>query len=78
MTMEFNGTPVSINYYSDQDCEDFNRLNNAMDENDDLFYSGPGWYYATCCPGCLPDSDWFGPYDTEDACIEAAEEFYGD
>lgn len=39
---------------------------------------GVGWYYWTCLPGCLPDSDPSGPYATcDDAiseCFEANEE----
>jgi hypothetical protein len=33
-----------------------------------------GWYFWTCFPGCLPDSDPIGPYDTEQAAIDAARE----
>lgn len=25
----------------------------------------PGWYWWPCFPGCLPDSDPIGPFDTE-------------
>ena len=33
-----------------------------------------GWYVWSCLPGCLPDSDPFGPYDTEaDALADAQE-----
>ena len=35
---------------------------------------GPGWYWWTCLPGCLPDSDPFGPYDSEDAALLDARE----
>lgn len=28
-----------------------------------------GWYYWACFPGCLPDSDPVGPFETEDAAI---------
>lgn len=35
-----------------------------------------GFYVACCLPGCLPDSDWAGPYPTADAAIEAAREMY--
>ena len=24
-----------------------------------------GWYWWSCFPGCLPDGDPFGPFDTE-------------
>lgn len=30
------------------------------------------WYWWTCLPGCMPDSDAFGPFDTEaDALADA-------
>lgn len=41
------------------------------DEGDCL---GSGWYYQYCFPGCLPDSEPSGPYDTERAAIKAARE----
>lgn len=31
-----------------------------------------GYYYWHCFPGCLPDSDPIGPFDTEEAAIEDA------
>lgn len=30
------------------------------------------WWWWTCSPGCLPDSDVFGPFDTEEEAIEDA------
>lgn len=34
-----------------------------------------GWYYWSCFPGCLPDSDPVGPFDTEaDALADAQEQ----
>lgn len=30
-----------------------------------------GWYYWYCFPGCLPDSDPIGPYETEQAAFDA-------
>ena len=29
-----------------------------------------GWYYWYCSPGCLPDSNPFGPFDTEAEALE--------
>jgi hypothetical protein len=29
-----------------------------------------GWFYWTCCPGCMPDSDATGPFQTEEAARE--------
>lgn len=31
-----------------------------------------GWYWWTCCPGCMPDSEADGPYKSEAAAIRAA------
>jgi hypothetical protein len=31
-----------------------------------------GWYWRTCCPGCLPDSDASGPFETEEEAIQEA------
>lgn len=28
-----------------------------------------GWYWQTCLPGCLPDSDPIGPFETEEEAI---------
>ena len=30
----------------------------------------PGWYYWYCQPGCLPDSEKFGPFATEAEAVE--------
>lgn len=35
-------------------------------------FDGPGWYWHACFPGCLPDSDPNGPFDTEDAACDDA------
>lgn len=44
--------------------------------NADLIKEGytPGWYYWFCFPGCLPDSDPIGPFETEDEAIIASDE----
>lgn len=41
--------------------------------DDDGDCTGTGWYYWFCFPGCLPDSEPIGPFETradalEDAC----------
>ena len=33
-----------------------------------------GWYYWACFPGCLPDGDPIGPFDTEADAIADAQE----
>ena len=37
-----------------------------------------GWYYWYCLPGCLPDSNPMGPYNTKREALEAAREDYAD
>lgn len=32
--------------------------------NAEVFYAKAGWYWWYCLPGCMPDSDPFGPFDT--------------
>jgi hypothetical protein len=35
----------------------------------------PGWYWWACFPGCMPDSDPVGPFDTEaEALADARQE----
>lgn len=35
----------------------------------------PGWYYWFCFPGCLPDSEPCGPYDSEAEAIADAQAY---
>lgn len=28
-----------------------------------------GWFWCYCIPGCMPDSSFFGPFDTEEAAV---------
>ena len=32
------------------------------------------WYYRFCFPGCLPDSDPFGPFDTQEEALADAQQ----
>jgi len=32
-----------------------------------------GWYYWFCFPGCLPDSEPYGPFETEEEAIADAQ-----
>jgi len=34
-----------------------------------------GWFWQSCFPGCLPDSDPIGPFETEQAALEDAQDF---
>jgi hypothetical protein len=33
------------------------------------------WYWWPCFPGCLPDGDPEGPFDTEEEAMEDARQF---
>jgi len=37
-----------------------------------------GWFFWFCVPGCMPDSDAFGPYPTAKAAALAANEMAGE
>ena len=37
----------------------------------------PGWYWWPCFPGCLPDGDPVGPFDTEAMAIADAQDWEG-
>jgi hypothetical protein len=42
----------------------------VLDEEGDC--RGSGWYYWYCYPGCLPDSDPYGPFKTAEAALAEA------
>ena len=42
--------------------------------NDDGTMTEQGFYYWYCFPGCLPDSEPIGPFDTEQEAIDDARE----
>jgi hypothetical protein len=52
----FYVSPMEVNY---------NLAN--MDHADEYTITEAGWYWWSCFPGCLPDGDWNGPYETEHA-----------
>lgn len=37
-------------------------------------FDSVGWYYWYCFPGCLPDGEANGPYDSEQEAIDAMRE----
>jgi hypothetical protein len=52
----------------------------------EVFYSSPmddvapgiGWYWWSCFPGCLPDGDPMGPFDTKAEALADARNGIGD
>lgn len=75
---------TSVQFYTDSEREnDPNALPDAEvftestywnDDEDNPLRSSPGFYWWLCSPGCLPDSDPIGPFETEQEAIEDARE----
>lgn len=57
---------VEVFYLNQNDVEEFRENGNDI--------AGEGWYYWYCMPGCLPDGDPIGPFDSEQAAIDDAQE----
>jgi hypothetical protein len=45
-----------------------------LDHADEYTLIVPGWYWWACFPGCLPDSEATGPFETEAEAIADATE----
>jgi hypothetical protein len=67
------GTPVWITFLSESDCEERNQWEGLSESSGDSIYT-PGYYWAVCFPGCMPDSDFYGPFRSESAAESDAEE----
>jgi hypothetical protein len=44
----------------------------------DLEGEEPGWYYWFCFPGCIPDSEPTGPFQTQEEAIEDCRQNYAE
>lgn len=70
---------VEVFYMDENDIASVARDNGIDPEDADKVaeetgYSGPGFYFWFCLPGCMPDSEPNGPYATEEEALEAARE----
>ena len=63
-------TPVWVTHLSKSECAEAHR---AEGETEDTLYVS-GFYWCVCSPGCIPDSDFFGPFSTASAAEKAANE----
>ena len=45
----------------------------SFDQNSEDSFK-PGFYWQACFPGCLPDSEPMGPFETEEQAIQDANE----
>lgn len=48
-------------------------LDPLLDEQGELLPRG--WYYWFCFPGCMPDSEPIGPFETEQSAIDDCRDF---
>ena len=54
-----------------QHPEDYDLNADGETEDSHMAY---GWYWWSCCPGCLPDGDPSGPFDTyREALLDAVD-----
>ena len=59
---------IEIFYLSAKDAE------NWIDEFGETGSLEKGWYWWSCFPGCLPDSEPMGPFATEAQALADAQE----
>lgn len=73
MTRFYSDPSKANDTYSIPDCEVFYRTQEENKEYGVLDGDGnpmpSGWYWWTCFPGCMPDSEPFGPFKTEEMAI---------
>ena len=65
---------VEVFYVDEFEAAENARLNGngTNDFLDCVVADKPGWYWWSCFPGCLPDGDPYGPFDTEQEAITDA------
>lgn len=61
-------------FWHDQD--DFRPGDGSCWESDDGDMLPSGWYFWLCVPGCMPDSNPLGPYDSCEDAIKDVETFF--
>ena len=66
---------VEVFYISDTEAaEERRREDECHCADDNAYLRSSGWYWWTCLPGCLPDSDPSGPFDTEEEALDDAQD----
>lgn len=73
MTQAYSNPARENDAYSLPDVEVF--YNDGVElTNEDGNPLPSGWYWWSCFPGCMPDSEPNGPYDTEAEALEDAQD----
>ena len=57
-------------YVSEEEAAHNREKVNIEHESDEGLTTSAGWYWWSCFPGCLPDGDASGPFDTEEEAIK--------
>jgi hypothetical protein len=60
--------------WTDKSGKRHNEFETVQYWDDDPVMSEDGWYYWSCFPGCLPDSDPIGPFNTEAEALADAQQ----
>ena len=69
--MQFYTDPtLETNPHALPDAEVFHSLDYRAEHG--AWLPEPGFYWWPCFPGCLPDGDPIGPFETEDEAIRDA------
>lgn len=66
-------------FYVNEFAAAYSVSQNGNGSNDDLDYivaDRAGWYWWSCFPGCLPDGEPSGPFDTEQEAVNDAQDYF--
>jgi hypothetical protein len=70
MTHYYSDPSREKDKYSLPDIEVFEAGPGEWDVDDEP--NEPGWYWWACFPGCMPEGDAMGPFDTEEDALADA------
>ena len=66
---------IEVFEVSEEEAAENRRKVNIDHESDEGLLTSAGWYWWPCFPGCLPDGDPEGPFDTEEeATLDAQDD----
>lgn len=72
MSQHYSNQDRATDPYSLPDLEIFRVRRGDKIEAPGGGYLACGWYWQTCLPGCMPDSDPFGPFKSETQALADA------
>jgi hypothetical protein len=72
MSYEYQDEEQEADPHALPSIEVFYVFPDEVDEEGNGGFEEPGWYYWWCLPGCMPDSDPYGPFETEEEALEDA------